>query len=500
MTNRKLPFVCIFALLLASSFAIADEVKLKSGKVIKDVNLIKKTKRFYKFRQINGQEMRVSVDSVVEVIKKETVWDEYKKRKKGLKSKDAEGFFTLAMWAKEQGLKKDWRDALKRALKIDRNHVAANEAAGKVRHKGKWVSKKDVEREKKKAMAADYKARGWKRLGDTFVSPAEITKQKGGWTQHQGHWVDKKTLDRIESKKLVWMEGRWVGPKTMARMKAGERKAEGRWLPIEDLNAMHDSFELPWKINLGRVEIRSIASHQSTVLAAKFAEQTYRELFQIYGEEPDVYGKKGPLVVYLADSAKAYNQFATQQNQTQWEADNSNCFGAWHSSDGGGGVTFYHNQDYLRFWVAYATGLAYAGRLTSEGMLATNLMTAIASYGCYLHKGKFAPTPWFFGRFIQNTKWLDNPNSRGSGMISALTFKGGQLEYPIARGGLFLQFLKQKNPAAFSTSMSRFLLGRASADSLVRKCVGEIKSEMLEGQFENFVRAFIENYKPVKRE
>ena len=130
----------------------------------------------------------------------------------------------------------------------------------------------------------------------------------------------------------------------------------------------------------------------------------------------------------------------------------------------------------------------------------TNLMTAIASYGCYLHKGKFAPTPWFFGRFIQNTKWLDKPNSRGSGMISALTFQGGQLEYPIARGGLFLQFLKQKNPAAFSTSMSRFLLGRASADSLVQKCVGEIKSEMLDGEFENFVKAFIENYKPVKRE
>jgi hypothetical protein len=498
MKNTILPTICVCSLLFATSFVLADDVKLKSGKVIKDVNLIKKTKRFYKFRQLNGQEMKLSVDSVAEVIEKPTLWDEFKKRKKALKPKDAKGFFELAVWAKEKGLKKDWRPVMKQVLKIDKKHEGANKAMGRVLHDGKWISKKEADRARQKAMEADYKARGWKRKGGKYVSPAEYSKSKGGWTLHEGHWVDKKEYENIKSKKLTWYEGRWVGPKTLARMKNGERKLEGRWLPIEDLNEMHASWDNPWKIKLDSVGIVSICKHPTVLSAAKIAAETYKELIHVYGEEADIYGKKGPLFIFLASDGQEYNKFAQGTPQTEWEAANGNNFGAWYSTSRGGGVAFYHSPEYLRFWVSYATALAYGARLTNEAQIGTNLMVALASYGCAFHEGKFAPNDWYFRKYFQNTSWLDDAKQRPSSIISGVIFTGGNAENPVARAGLIMHYLQQKNPEAFAKGVSRFLAGSGTEDSLIDACLGKQNREKFDGDFENFAKRFSASYKPWK--
>ena len=504
MTKRILPVLCVGVLIAATSSVFADDVKLKNGKVLTDVNVIKETKTYYKFRQLNGDVIRYNKDAVLEVIKKPTFWDEFKKRKKTLKKKDATGLFQLAVWAKQNGLKKDWRPTLKLVLKINKNHEEANRAMGNVLLEGKWVSAKDAQRLRQRALEADYKARGWKRKGGKFVSPAEFSRHEGGWVEHDGHWVDKKLFARIRSNKLKWFEGRWVGPKSLKKMRSGLRLLENRWLPIEDLNDMHSSMENPWVIRFNQVEIRGTSYHPKVVLAAKIANSVYKELIHVFGEEADTYGKNGPLRIYLNKSGETYNEFSKSLPQTDWESYNSSSFGAWFSSQhakGGAGVTYYHDEEYLRAWIGYTTAMAYLARLTHSGQLETSLAIALASYGASFHGGKFAPAAAFFGRYLRAVKYIDNPQNAASGYLDGLVFlSASTIENRIARAGLLMHFYQQKNPDAFAKQVSRFLSGSGTAESLVKECRGATKDEELDREFRVFARDFSINYKPWKIE
>jgi hypothetical protein len=87
---------------------------------------------------------------------------EYEERAGALAAADAEGWITLAGWAEARGLGTQAREAWNRALQASPNDPRANEALGRVRMDGRWVSEDEA-----------YRARGYVRFEGEWITPAE---------------------------------------------------------------------------------------------------------------------------------------------------------------------------------------------------------------------------------------------------------------------------------------------------------------------------------------
>ena len=497
MKERTL-LLTLALLLMAPQAILADDVKLKSGKVIKDVNLIKKTKRFYRFRKVSGEEIRIKIDAVAEIIKKPTAWDEFKARRKALPKKDADAWYELAMWAREHGLKKDWKPTLKHVLKIDKNHARANEALGNVLVDGRWLSAREARRARERAMEATYKARRWKKHGGRWVSRAEYSRLKNGWQEIDGHWVPAKLARKIKAKKLTWYEGEWVNEKQLEKMKQGYRPFEGRMLPVEDLNEIHSAPDSPWVLNLGHVEVHSTLKWPMVMKAARMAEDIYGGLVKLFGEEPDIYGDDGALVLAVGADIEEYRGLCHQYAQTPWEVNASNSFGAFYSTSAGPGglaVTYYHDENYLRFWIGYALGQAFTGRLAGAAQVESPLVVALGGHGACLHEGAYAPNAWFFNRYIKTAPGILNEPAHKT--LDALTLSpGGDTEFRIARGGFFIHYLRERHPKAFEEALTEFISGRGNEDTFLKTCEENLDEEAFDSDFQAFAREFIGSYKP----
>ena len=81
-------------------------------------------------------------------------------KEKAIDAKDAKGFYELAKWADENGLKTDSKRLARKVIKIDPEHVEARAMLGYQKYDGKWLTSREVEREKaKKEDAGEAKAK-----------------------------------------------------------------------------------------------------------------------------------------------------------------------------------------------------------------------------------------------------------------------------------------------------------------------------------------------------
>ena len=84
-------------------------------------------------------------------------------KEKAIDAKDAKGFYELAKWADENGLKTDSKRLARKVIKIDPEHVEARAMLGYQKYEGKWLTSREVEREKAKKEDADKEKLGLKK-------------------------------------------------------------------------------------------------------------------------------------------------------------------------------------------------------------------------------------------------------------------------------------------------------------------------------------------------
>jgi len=132
------------ALLILASLAAADVVILRNGLSVhgtveeKDGSVIVTS---------GGKTWKFDRDRVKEIRKGESKREEYARRAAALGAADAQGWFRLALWARENKLPQA-RKAYERVVGIDPDHRAARRELGYEQVGGKWVAGDEAKRSK----------------------------------------------------------------------------------------------------------------------------------------------------------------------------------------------------------------------------------------------------------------------------------------------------------------------------------------------------------------
>lgn len=127
----------IVALLLCSSIALADEVQLKNGNVLRGVVKEQGDKITV---QMDIGSITVDRSQVKEIVKSTSPLQEFHDRLKEIKYGDTEGYFKLGLWARERELPTKAKDVFEKILAIDPDHEGARKQLGYRRHQDKWMT------------------------------------------------------------------------------------------------------------------------------------------------------------------------------------------------------------------------------------------------------------------------------------------------------------------------------------------------------------------------
>jgi hypothetical protein len=178
--NRVVRFLPV--LLLLALPALADEVELSSGEVIRDCKVTEEGE-YYRIAKGPGSRLVLKSD-VRKVTYSETAEDAFQKKLKELKADDAEAHAALAKWCAENKLAKRAEEMWKRVIEIDPDHEEARGALGYQRHLGKWMTQDEIK-----------EAQGLVRHKGRWVTPEERDLDIALEEQKE---LDKKYLSEVK--------------------------------------------------------------------------------------------------------------------------------------------------------------------------------------------------------------------------------------------------------------------------------------------------------------
>jgi len=132
-------------------------------------------------------------------------------------ARTADAVVALAEWAQKGKFHKDViRSLYERALTLDRNNAAANQALGRVQYKGEWMAPDERDRRQSDDDAAAKRAAGLVKWKDQWVTPEDRDKLEQGFRKYEGRWM---TEDEIkEAQGLVKFKGKWIKKEDLAVM------------------------------------------------------------------------------------------------------------------------------------------------------------------------------------------------------------------------------------------------------------------------------------------
>jgi len=148
LTAAALGGVALLALVSATGPARADIVHLKNGskiegKVVREGDTV---------LIIRGKsKMRVPADQVARIEKAPDPHELYAAKRKELDPDDADAWLALAEWCRRKKLRREQRECLERAVKVDPASETAHRGLGHVLHGGKWMTREE------KLVAEGYK-------------------------------------------------------------------------------------------------------------------------------------------------------------------------------------------------------------------------------------------------------------------------------------------------------------------------------------------------------
>ncbi len=123
--------------LLLAAPVLADTVVMKDGGKIVGKVTVTRTDVVVDIRP--GMRVAFPKEQVKQIIFEDTPREVFQQKFAALGDKDAPGFYSLGMWAKNKGLKEEAKLCFEKVIGIEPDHTAARKELGYVRHEGKWL-------------------------------------------------------------------------------------------------------------------------------------------------------------------------------------------------------------------------------------------------------------------------------------------------------------------------------------------------------------------------
>jgi hypothetical protein len=472
------------------AFCSPDEVKMKDGKEYKNLTLAKETATHYTFVDLDDKKITIAKDQIEKYEKKPTIRDEVRQRVKSAGA-DAKALYDIAGWAKAQGLPKDAREVLEIVIKTDPEHAEARAALDHVKFEGVWVSKKDLEAKHEAAKGAELKALGYKLEGAKWVSPAEMSRTKAKLVAVGPYWVTADQKKLIDQKGLEYRDGDWLLKEEVEKFEKGERKVKGVWKPVLDADEDHREAKDPWDLRGRYVQMRSTLRHAKSVLGFKAANDAVNAAVELCGVEPDVYGKLEHVVLLIERDIDGYKAQGSKSG-SDWSSMRSSDDGVFYSpklaKDRGASVTYFHDENYMKWWGGRGGFEAYVGRITDPSRLDPVLLDAFAGYFASIVDDKYSPA--CVANFLFDRS---KPMKTPAKMFEGFSRKDA---YALPQAGFLVHFLVKKNKDATGRALRKFLAGNLRSAELVTEVLGKLPQAELEAEFNEVWTKFRDNYRP----
>lgn len=190
-------------LLAAATTASADQVILKGGGILSGL-LVERTSEVVTI-EVGVGRVSLPASRVERVVEGASPLGGYRARALGLRDDDAAGWLALGLWAQDQGLHTQAREAFQRVLLREPENPVAQQSLGNVRLGGHWVS-----------LEESYRARGYVWF-------------EGGWVPREERDLElrqRASRGRVEAAERARAEAEARAREAEARARAAEAGAQ----------------------------------------------------------------------------------------------------------------------------------------------------------------------------------------------------------------------------------------------------------------------------------
>jgi hypothetical protein len=277
------------AVALACSATRADIVHLKEGGVLEG-RIVKDAPDQITLETRMGVQ-QIDRSRITSIEKVKTAWEEYRERAVVLEPKDADGHYQLALWCRGKSLAAEAMGEFRKAIEANPDHEGARKELGFVKTKKGWVKGTDADKAKEKeepkksdaAPTGDDRGAipGFQKVGNVWLTPEDAQRAEGGMVRYKGQWM---TADDRAKRKGDPENG-----------KPAQVEDGGRWMPIEEADKHHKTWDTAWEIQTSHYEIKANTSRDFADGVAEILEATFPEWARLFGGPPT---KRMPIYVF----------------------------------------------------------------------------------------------------------------------------------------------------------------------------------------------------------
>jgi len=262
---------------------------------------------------------------------------EFEKKKTSLDASDAQAHYDLALWAKANGLKTDYKRMLRKVIKIDRDHADARQLLGYEMFDGKWVTAREKERLLKKKEEADMAAKGLRKWKGEWHPAADVEKLEQGLfkveVNGQKQWVTEIEMERIEQG-LVPYKGQWIKAEDKKKIDEGffpfemdpETGDVGKWLSQEEADKVHAELGKHWNLESKFCNFQSTCNYKFINQAMNDADKAVEHAYSMVGRSmPKDFPR---LDLMLVSKLEDYNNIGNIAQEND-DALMSSCWGSF---------------------------------------------------------------------------------------------------------------------------------------------------------------------------
>jgi hypothetical protein len=356
---------------------------------------------------------------------------------------DPAALVEVANWAKEKGLADEATRIFQKVLKADPQNRAANEALGMVEFDGKWMPKDKAKILQKRALEAEYAAKGLVDVAGVWVEKAHVADAKRGIFHHDGELVSK-------AEKLALLEGNVRHPRTGEFVPAADaekaktqfRTGEDRWVDEAEADSFHSDPNRPWIVRtfhatvISALPLKTIETEIKPIVDGAFDHGAMRALFNDRKPLP----ANRPVVLITANN----EQFIAIGTAIGAEGSAHGAFLATGTIQAAGlgevtpAVANWH-KDWGPFYVRDAAALAYLHALTSESKAELPLWFTRGVGGLMERHSNDEHAKFFGKQHLAKGGVKDLANWFSSFTISG-DLEVQQIDYNIYQAGLLVSF------------------------------------------------------------
>jgi hypothetical protein len=173
------------------------------------------------------------------------------KTKEAAAKKDPDALFEVGKWAADKALAADAKRIYQAIVKLKPDHAGANEALGNALVEGKWIPVKEADALRKKALAAEYAAKGFVEVDGVWVPKDQADDAKKGIFHHESELVTKDEMIGLQAGKVRHPEtGELIDARHLekAQNKYYPVGSEGRWVDLKEADTYHSDVKRPWLV------------------------------------------------------------------------------------------------------------------------------------------------------------------------------------------------------------------------------------------------------------